>query len=176
MANDHLESSISGGDAPAEEAVTTQPRRRRLFTRFGVELLFVLALAVFMYFNFQTVAVSGRSMVPTFHTGQRLLVSRAYWLVGGIKDGDVVVLKDIGPSGTSADAPPGAYIIKRVNKMGGEQVDWKLVPQNYAFVRGPYIVPEGDIYVLGDNLPESEDSRRFGPRPMADVLGKVLKR
>ncbi len=128
-----------------------------------------------MFLNFQTVVVKGVSMYPTFHTGDRLVVCRSYWLVGPIKDGDIVVLKDIGASGTSADAPPGAYIIKRVYRMGGERVDWKYIPVGHSIVSGAYTVPKGDIYVLGDNLPVSEDSRRFGPRPLADVLGKVLK-
>jgi signal peptidase I len=175
-ASEDQETSISGNQAPDQKSGGRRRGRQKLFTGFGGVLLVILALAIFMFFNFQTVVVSGRSMFPTFHTGNRVVVSKAYWLVGSIKDGDIVVLKDIGPSGTSADAPKDAYIIKRVNKMGGETVDWKLIPKNYPIANGAYKVPEGYIYVLGDNLPESSDSREFGPRKVEDILGKVLHR
>jgi signal peptidase I len=35
-------------------------------------------------------------------------------------------------------------------------------------------VPSGHLYVIGDNLPNSEDSRDFGPIPLKSVLGRVL--
>jgi signal peptidase I len=128
-------------------------------------MLLVLAFAIFAYLNFKTVEVQGRSMFPTFRTGQRVLVSKAYWLVGPIRDNDVVVLTDTGPTG---------YIIKRVMWSGGEKVDWKWVPDNYRLELGALTVPPGFIYVLGDNRPESEDSRKFGPRDLKDVIGKVI--
>lgn len=134
-------------------------------TGFGFAMLLVLVFAIFFYANFKTVQVSGRSMFPTFKDGQRVLVSKAYWLVGPIQDKDVVVLKDTGPTG---------FIIKRVYRKENEAVDWKFVPDDYGIDQGTYKVPKGNIYVLGDNLPESEDSRRFGPRPVSDVLGKVI--
>lgn len=136
-----------------------------MITGFGFALLIVLGFAVFCFLNFSTVVVSGRSMQPTFHTGQRLLVSKAYWLFGPIKDKDIVVLHDTNP----AD-----YIIKRVAYLGGETVDWKNVPDEYQIEKGPYVVPTGQIYVLGDNRPESEDSRKFGPRDLTEVIGKVI--
>jgi signal peptidase I len=139
--------------------------RRKLITGFGVVMLAVLAVAIFMLFNFHTVVVKGRSMFPTFHTNSKVLTCSAYWLVGPVKDGDVVVLKDPNPDG---------YIIKRVYKMGGETVDWKYAPDGYRLANGPYVVPAGDVFVLGDNRPESEDSRRFGPRGAETILGKVL--
>lgn len=157
------ETSISGADAP--ETSRPHRKRKRMITGFGVALLFFLVFCVFALFNFHTVVVSGRSMEPTFHTGQRVLVSKAYWLVGPIRDNDVVVLKDTGPTG---------YIIKRVAYSDGETVDWKWVPDTYPIANGPYKVPEGQVYVLGDNKPESEDSRKFGPRDKGDILGKVI--
>jgi signal peptidase I len=130
-------------------------------------MLGVLALTIYMYFTFTTVLVKGRSMFPTFKTNNRVLVCKAYWLVGPIRDGDVVVVKDPNPDG---------YIIKRIHKMAGEKVDWKYIPDSYPISQLPYRVPEGMVYLLGDNRPESEDSRRFGPRKVEDVLGKVIKK
>jgi len=165
-ANDDQVTSISGEAGEASQAApVTGKVRKRAFTGFGVAMLVVLAGAIFMFFNFRTVVVSGRSMFPTFKTGNKVVTCKAYWLVGPIKDGDVVVLTDPNPDG---------FIIKRVFKMAGEKVDWKYVPDSYQLANGPYVVPEGEVYVLGDNLPESEDSRRFGPRKISDVLGKVI--
>ena len=129
--------------------------------------MLLLFIAVFFYFNFTTVVVSGHSMDPTFHTGQRLLACKAYWLVGGIKDNDIVVIR----SGKA-----GEYIIKRVYKSAGETVDWPNVPSDYRLETGEFHVPEGDIYVLGDNRPISEDSRTFGPVPIDRVIGKIVRR
>jgi len=127
----------------------------------------LLAFAIYFHLTFTTVVVSGESMLPTLTNGQRVLTSRAYWLVGPIRDKDVVVIKDDGPTG---------YIIKRVYKMAGEIVDWYNVPDNVDFRDGEYKVPLGHVYVLGDNREVSEDSRRFGPVKVDDIIGKVVIR
>lgn len=128
-------------------------------------LLVILVLSIFFYFNFKTVEVKGISMMPTLHNDQRVLLSSAYWLVGPIRDKDIIVIRD--------DTPTG-FFIKRVNAMPGEQVDWKYVPDDYSLSKGPYIVPPGTYYVLGDNKPHSEDSRVLGPIDQKEVLGKVV--
>jgi len=134
--------------------------------RFSLSLLVLFGLAVFFYLNFHTVIVSGHSMDPTFSTGERLVASKAYWLVGPIKDNDIVVI---------ATGKPGEYIIKRVYKMGGEIVDWPNAPQKWAFANGEFKVPPGCVYVLGDNRPISEDSRIFGPVPVNRIIGKIIR-
>ena len=140
--------------------------RRRAFTGFGVSLVLVLLFVVFFYVNFTTVIVSGPSMLPTLSSGKKVLVSRAYWLVGPIQDGNVIVIKQ-------GDGP-GGYIIKRVYKTAGETVDTLNAPSNWSLASGAYSVPNSEIYVLGDNRSVSEDSRRFGPLPVSAILGKVV--
>ncbi|MBX3112372.1 MAG: signal peptidase I [Fimbriimonadaceae bacterium] len=136
-----------------------------VFTGFGVFLLFVLGFVVFFYWNFNTIEVKGDSMEPTFHNGQRLLISKAYWLVGDIKKNDIVVVKNI---------EGGDTIIKRVYALPGQTVDFFNVPESYDFSKGAYVVPAGHLYILGDNRPVSDDSRLFGPVDTKDVLGKVV--
>jgi signal peptidase I len=144
----------------------SKPSRRTLiYTGFGGFLLFLLAFSVFFYVNFKTIEVQGDSMEPTLHPGQRLLISQAYWLVGGIKRGDIVVLKN---------PFEDEVIIKRVNAVGGDVVDLQNVPANWDLARGDYVVPRGSIYVLGDNIEVSQDSRTYGPFELADVIGKVV--
>lgn len=140
--------------------------KTKLITGFGIALLYVLAFSVFFVTNFRTVVVSGPSMLPTFHSGTRVLVSRAYWLVGPIKPKDIVVIKGEG----------GEYIIKRVYKMGGETVDAYNAPRTWNLMEGEYKVPENNVYVLGDNREVSEDSRAFGPVDLNRIIGKVVVR
>jgi len=141
--------------------------RKRAITGFGVMLLFLLAFAIYFHFTFTTVVVSGESMLPTLKNGQKVLTSKAYWLVGPIKEKDVILIKDDGPTG---------YIIKRVYRMAGQVVDWALVPDSFDFRAGEFVVPKGHIYVLGDNRAVSEDSRKFGPVPVENIIGKVVIR
>ncbi len=142
--------------------------KKRAFTSFGATLLLILAFVIFFQRNFNAVIVSGPSMLPTFHTGQRVWASRAYWLVGDIRKKDIVVLRDPGAS--------TGYIIKRVAFMPGETVDWYNAPRSWTLAQGPFKVPDGCIYVLGDNRAVSEDSRAFGPVELDRVLGKVVIR
>jgi len=139
--------------------------RKKAFTGFGVMLLFILGFALFFFLNFKTVIVSGPSMQPTYMSGDRLLESKAYWLIGPIHQEDIVVIRNEDGKG---------YIIKRVYRLGGEKVDYKNVPDSWNLASGEYVVPEGDVYVLGDNRPVSEDSRKFGPVPMERILGKIV--
>lgn len=146
-------------------------KRRTILTGFGGFLLLILVMTIYFFNSFQTVVVSGESMMPTLKSGTRLLVSNAYWLVGPIRDNDIVVIR-----GTTK----GEYIIKRVFKMGGESVDWYNAPKSWTLeedkIKDGYTVPEGSIYVIGDNRPVSEDSRYFGPVELGRVLGKVVVR
>jgi len=47
-------------------------------------------------------------------------------------------------------------------------------PNEWGLARGPFTVPEGTLYVLGDNAEVSEDSRDFGPITTDLVRGKVV--
>ncbi len=137
----------------------------RKITGFGVVMLFVLAFAIFFQRNFSTVMVRGDSMHATLKNGQRLLATDAYWLVGEIQPNDIVVFQIPGKS---------EYYIKRVYKLGGEPVDWLNAPRAWKLSAGEYQVPQGMVYVLGDNRSESEDSRIFGPLSPDQILGKVV--
>lgn len=142
--------------------------KRTAITGFGVVLLLILVFAIYFYMTSKTVVVSGVSMLPTFKNGQRVFVSKAYWLIGGINDRDVVVVRDDSPLNKDG------YIIKRIYKQEGELVDSVNQPRDRSFAEGPYRVPEGKVYVLGDNREQSEDSRSFGPVERSKILGKVI--
>jgi signal peptidase I len=142
-------------------------RKQAAFTGFGLTLLLLFAFALFLNLNFHSVIVDGQSMLPTLTPGQRVMVSKAYWLVGDISDKDIVVIRDPTANG---------FIIKRVFRMGGETVPVDKWPEFRHLEDGPYTVPDGEVYVLGDNLLESEDSRKFGPIGVDKIIGKVVVR
>lgn len=150
---------------PSTGVVSTPARRTH---RSAWALVLFLAFATFVYLNIHFAVVDGISMLPTFKNGQRLTYCSAYWLVGPIRDGDVVIIKD-----DYKDSKTG-FIVKRVYKMAGEKVDLGNSPRNWDISKGLYTVPPGCVYVLGDNRPKSEDSRYLGAIPMNKVLGKVL--
>lgn len=143
--------------------------KKQAITGFGVTALFVLAFVIYWAKHFTTVVVTGPSMLPTFQSGERLLASRAYWLVGPIKRGDVVVVRGV-------EGESNAAIIKRVYRMGGDVVDLYNAPGDWRIDNGEYRVPPGEIYLLGDNRAASEDSRKFGAVPLSKVIGKVVLR
>jgi signal peptidase I len=127
-----------------------------------VSLVVIFAGLSFFFYNFQFVIVSGNSMVPALEPQQRILVCKALWAVGQPAKGDIVVI----------DTEDG-FIVKRVAYLAGDEVpaderpfEWPLEPN--------LVVPVGTVYVMGDNRPESEDSRLFGPVKLDRIVGKAV--
>lgn len=135
--------------APTEQPEQTTKKQR--WFRQAVAL-FVFFIVAFLYHSFFTLSVvRGKSMEPTFHDGQVILVGKGGLLFGPLKHGDVVVF-----------TRDGQLLVKRVVALPYETApDGTRVPANH-------------IYVVGDNLEVSEDSRTFGPIPLSSVIGKVL--
>ncbi len=144
------------------EAQKGQRRKVRAFTVFLFGALF---LAAFFALTFHTVEVKGPSMLPTLKNGRRVLVSSAYWLVGALRANDIVVIHEADGHG---------YFIKRIRGMPGDEIEWAYAPRSHPFSAGRFRVPEGTVYVLGDNLDQSTDSRALGPIPAERLLGKVV--
>ena len=146
----------------------------------------VLAVVVLFTFVIRMIGVDGHSMVPTLQDKDRLLVLNSM-LYDDYKYGDIVVLRK-----PTFLAKP---IVKRVIATEGQTVDidfstgsvyvdGALLKEDYineltfteegtAF---PLTVPEGSIFVMGDNRNHSEDSRfsDVGCVKKEAVLGKVL--
>jgi len=120
----------------------------------------LLLMAVASWASVRTYIVQGLSMQPTLQPGQRLLVLKGT----KVHDGDIVVIKQ----GASE------YIVKRVYRTGGEVVSPRFKPAEAAWNPEGFRVPDNSIYVLGDNLAVSEDSRLFGPVPVANVVGRAI--
>jgi signal peptidase I len=146
-------------------------RRRTGTAVFG----FVLVSGLFGY-SFRLVRVQGHSMDPTYHNGQWLLVRRPDWPSPPLRVGDVVVFrmdKDL--------------LVKRIAALGGQEIPNResvlLIRPSHrrpgtweerVVAEEPGRVPKGQLYVLGDNPPVSDDSRSFGPVPVSALVGRVI--
>ncbi len=156
-----IESTSLESQPGSQERDASEQQSRRVKRALTLLIIFGL-LALIFFANFRVVVIEGRSMEPTYHHGERLLMTWNYWLFGPIRKGDVVVI----------DLPGGARLIKRVVALGGEEV-----PRQYwgpAIWRMGTRVPPGYVYVVGDNLAYSEDSRQHGAFPMSQVRGKIV--
>ncbi|MBM6925603.1 signal peptidase I [Pseudoflavonifractor phocaeensis] len=155
---------------------------------FWLQALVMVLVALILIFTFigRIIGVDGSSMYPTLHHGDMLLLQSIGYTP---KQGDVVVLtKEF----DAADGP----IVKRVIAVGGQHVDIDYAagtvsvdgqvlnePYINEAMREPYYenltsvdVPEGSIFVMGDNRNNSSDSRdvTLGTVDERYVLGRAL--
>ncbi|MEU3414618.1 S26 family signal peptidase [Streptomyces sp. NPDC006658] len=140
----------------------------------GLAVAALSAAARRMRRSLVSVTVRGRSMEPTYHDGDRVLVRRG----GPLARGRVVVVERL-PFEARRPAPPGqpgpgpTWLIKRVAAVPGDPVPRALGP---ALAAAPQdLVPPGGLVLLGDNPDVSQDSRRMGFFPADAVLGVVVR-
>ena len=165
-------------------------------------LLVALVIAFLCHsFVFQNVRVDGNSMYPTLNNGEFMYVSKleygtsffgipftgigTYFTVGGEPERFAVVVCNyphrLGKFGERLN------FVKRVVGLPGDTVairdgflyvddvkyDEPFLAEYIAEDFGPYTVPEGHYFVMGDNRNNSNDSRATGPITRDMIVGKV---
>ncbi len=148
-----------------------------------ISILIAIVLAFFIrYFIVELYMVEGPSMRPTLVNGERLVVNKFIYRFKTPERGEVLVFR--------YPRDPSRDFIKRVIAVPGDTVEIKdgRVFLNGQLLNEPYIlerikgsypvatVPEGHIYVMGDNRNNSEDSRfrDVGFVPVELIKGKAV--
>ena len=173
------------------ETYVGTPDEQPFSTRAVLEIVQALALAVVIsvvlnLFVVQVTEVRQKSMEVTLLQGDRVLVSKVDYRLGGPQRGDIIVFNP--PVDTSIP------YVKRVIALAGETVDLRdgTVLVNSRIVdfpeavgaslaqapriTYPFKVPPGNVWTMGDNRLASSDSRSFGPVPVESIIGKVTVR
>ena len=144
-------------------------------------LVIVLALFMFCW----PLRVFGTSMEGTLKTGDRIAVSKFLSILGDYDRGDIITftLEYIDDSMSIREKK----VIKRIIAVDHDHLEIKRgkVYVNGGLLEEPYangimveemdiIVPEGHVFVLGDNRGDSIDSRTLGPILRDSISGKII--
>lgn len=170
--------------------------RRLLVEWVGViGIALVIAIVVRM-FLLQQFYISGPSMETTMFTNNRVLVNKLAYQIGDVKRGDVVVFDRATVNGNDVIHDD---LIKRVIALGGETISIKscvvyingtVLPEPYLPARDTEmtdpqdrcstvdivdtVIPQGEFFLMGDNRPQSYDSRMFGPVTREMIVGRAF--
>ncbi len=151
--------------------------------RFLIDLVETVGLAVVLFLVINTVSarvrVDGVSMLPTLHNGEFVLVNKLAYDTGTPTRGDIIVFR--------STTTPDLDLIKRIMGIPGDKIS---IHNGQVIINGqtlsePYInaipnyngdwqVPDGYLFVLGDNRNNSSDSHLWGFLPEKNVIGKAL--
>ncbi len=178
------EYSISLHDEESASKKKAPKKKLTIFEVFEASVAAIVVVTILFLFCFRVFNVEGPSMKPTLQPGDRIVVSHVGYKP---QQGDIVVI-----SGTKDDNNP---IVKRVIAVAGDVVDINFttgkvtvngkeerftdeLTTQQADIAFPLTVPEGTVFVLGDNRGVSLDSRssRVGCVDERDIVGKILFR
>jgi signal peptidase I len=182
-------------DAPAADPSVPAPdqgeRKGSSPARSIIEWILVIggALAVALLvktFLLQAFYIPSESMVSTLEVGDRVLVNKLSYDVEDVERGDIIVFEK--PEGEAGDIDD---LIKRAIGLPGETIEGR---EGQVFIDGepldePYLdegvttsdfgpveVPEGMLFMMGDNRGNSRDSRFFGPIDGELIVGRAFLR
>ena len=180
-----------GEDAPKSRHESRRSRGRkksgaRRLAEYGIVLVvaFVIVFGVLRPFVVKSFWIPSESMVPTLEVGDRIFVNRFIYRFFEPERGDIVVFDSLETDDELIKrvvAVPGDRVRVRNGKLrvNGDFPDEPyavpmLFPDGSTF--GPTRVPEGEVFVMGDNRPNSQDSRFFGPVPVENIEGEAFFR
>lgn len=146
----------------------------------AVLIAFMIA-ALLRHFIFSPIVVDGTSMFPTLNNKENVLVNKAIYWLREPQRGEIVVLH----------AEFDSDWIKRIVGLPGDHIEIKqgklyindqLIEEdyvaeelffNYGKEQHTFSIPDGYVFVMGDNREHSRDSRSIGPIQVEQVYGKA---
>ena len=186
---EHQNSRLTSEPADSTSEPTSPSVGSFLWELIRVVLVAFAIMLVVRLFLAEPFIVSGSSMVPNFHNKEYLIINKLGYRLDEPRRGDVVVFK--------YPRDPSQYFIKRVIGLPGEKVqirEGRVVVFNLENPDGivmdePYLknvvtsasdelvaLASDEYYVLGDNRPQSSDSRVWGALPKNLIVGKAWLR
>lgn len=158
--------------------------------RYVLELIEIVIIAFALSWVIRTYVLEARviptgSMLPTIQLQDRVMVDKFFFkYFGQLRSGDVIVFRPPTSAHSTDD------FIKRLIGLPGDTVE---IRNRTTYINGqpqyePYIldrpiknvdpvkVPEGSVFVMGDNRNNSADSREWGFLPIENISGKTLFR
>lgn len=166
---------------PERAVLQLNKRYKRLLREVAQTLAMTIAIfLVLVIFVVQGYKVYGNCMEPNLCTGERLLGNKVVYHFENPKRGDIVVFR--------YPRDPSCVFIKRIIGLPGETV---RICKGAVYVNGSAVdertyvklswhderaarkIPQGSIFVLGDNRDQSDDSRFWGCLPLANIQAKA---
>ncbi len=186
--------SEEDGDAVADASGGALPKRKpHGVGRAVLEWVVVIGCGVLIALTAQAFLVQAfwipsPSMTPTLEVGDRVLVNKLSYKTHDVNRGDLVVFERPPQASNGGDGEI-KDLIKRVVAVGGDTLEARegQVYVNGERIEEPYLVegtptdnlprqeiPEGFVFVMGDNRTNSEDSRVFGPIDEDTIVGRAF--
>jgi signal peptidase I len=177
-------------DAPPAPGHDAKRSRKRSTARSVIEWVVVIGGAlivalVIRAFFLAAFYIPSESMVPTLEKGDRVLVNKLSYKLHGVHRGDVVVFQ------RPPNEPDNGIddLIKRVIALPGETIevkdckvliDGRVLDESYVkqwdrtCTFAPQKVGPNQVFVMGDNRDDSQDSRYFGPINQNLIVGRAF--
>jgi len=163
----------------------------RSFRENSITVVVALVLALFIrVFIAEPRYIPSESMSPTLETGDRLVIDKVGYKLHPLEKGDIIVFQPPEMLRIIGNFDKSQAFIKRAIAEAGETVavkdgvvyvndrplteDYIAAPPEYELI--PVTVPEGQLFVMGDNRNNSNDSHIWGFLPKENIIGHAVFR
>jgi signal peptidase I len=174
-------------EARREQGSKDQPKAKRSTLRGTIVEIVLIVAAAFVIallvqaFLIKPFTIHQVSMRPTLEEGDRILLNRLSYRFRAEARGDIVVFRSPVNEGEDLVKRIVAVAQDRVKITGGKlyvngvaQDEPYLLEQDFSGEMAEITVPDGHVFVMGDNRNNSGDSRLFGPISTDSIIGSAF--